>query len=108
MSDASINVSLPAPPDLNWLTRRFSQTLFSRVHTGRLTIVTPSGIRLSHEGTPGPQGVLVLRRWRTLRRLLLQGDIAFAEAFMDGDWDSPDLPALIELAGRNMPTLADT
>ena len=34
-----------------------------------------------------------------------QGDIAFAEAFIDGDWDSPDLPALIELAGRNVPTL---
>jgi cyclopropane-fatty-acyl-phospholipid synthase len=108
MSDASINVSLPAPADLGRLARRFSQTLFSRIHTGRLTIVTPSGIRLSHEGTPGPQGILVLRRWRTLRRLLLQGDIAFAEAHMDGDWDSPDLPALIELAGRNMPTLAGT
>ena len=49
----------------------------------------------------------MLRRWRTLRRLLLQGDIAFAEAYLDGDWDSPDLPALIELAGRNIPTLRD-
>jgi cyclopropane-fatty-acyl-phospholipid synthase len=50
---------------------------------------------------------MVLHRWRTLRRLLLQGDVSFAEAYMDGDWDSPDLPALIELAGRNMPTLTD-
>jgi hypothetical protein len=30
------------------------------------------------------------RNWRTLRRL--QGDIAFAEGFIDGDRDSPDLP----------------
>jgi cyclopropane-fatty-acyl-phospholipid synthase len=50
---------------------------------------------------------MILHRWRTLRRLLFQGDVAFAEAFMDGDWESPDLPALIELAGRNMPTLTD-
>ncbi|HBK07011.1 MAG TPA: SAM-dependent methyltransferase [Acetobacteraceae bacterium] len=107
MSDVSIEVSLPVAPDLGWLARRLSRTLFSRVHTGRFTIVTPSGMRLSHEGKPGPEGVLVLRRWRTLRRLLFQGDIAFAEAFMDGDWDSPDLPALIELAGSNMPTLSD-
>lgn len=107
MSDVSIEVSLPAAPDLGWLGRRLSRALFSRVHTGRFTIVTPSGLRLSHEGTPGPEGVLVLRRWRTLRRLLFQGDIAFAEAYLDGDWESPDLPALIELAGRNMPTLSD-
>ena len=107
MSDISIDVSLPAVPGTGWLARRLARALFSRVHTGRFTIVTPSGMRLSHEGTPGPEGVLVLRRWRTLRRLLFHGDIAAAEAYMDGDWDSPDLPALIELAGINMPTLSD-
>jgi cyclopropane-fatty-acyl-phospholipid synthase len=96
----------PGPPIFGWLSRRLSHVLLSRIHSGQLTIVTPSGIRLSHGGG-SPEGVLILRRWRTLRRLLLQGDIAFAEAFMDGDWDSPDLPALIELAGRNMPTLGD-
>ena len=80
----------------------------SRIHIGRLTIVSPSGMRLSH-GTDGrAEGVLILRRWRTLRRLLFQGDIAAAEAFIDGDWDSPDLAALIELAGLNMPTLSET
>ncbi|MGD0107158.1 MAG: cyclopropane-fatty-acyl-phospholipid synthase family protein [Rhodopila sp.] len=108
------DVSLPAshtidatPPDLGWLSRRLSRVLLSRIHAGRLTIVTPSGMRLSHGTDGGPEGVLILRRWRTLRRLLFQGDIAFAEAFMDGDWDSPDVPALIELAGLNMPTLSD-
>jgi cyclopropane-fatty-acyl-phospholipid synthase len=110
MTDVSIE-ALPSyqdlAPDLGWLSRRLSDVLMSRIHDGRLTIVTPSGFRLSHGRDDGPQGVLVLRRWRTLRRLLLQGDIAFAEAYMDGDWDSPDLPALVELAGRNIPTLSD-
>ena len=110
MTDVSID-ALPSyqdlSPDLGWLSRRLSDVLLSRIHDGRLTIVTPSGFRLSHGRDDGPQGVLVLRRWRTLRRLLLQGDIAFAEAYMDGDWDSPDLPALVELAGRNIPTLSD-
>ena len=110
MTDLSID-ALPAcsdlRPDLGWLARRLSDVLLSRIHDGRLTIVTPSGFRLSHGREDGPQGVLVLRRWRTLRRLLLQGDIAFAEAYLDGDWGSPDLPALVELAGRNIPTLRD-
>ena len=111
MSDASIDVSLTheaTEHDLGWLARRLSRFLFSRIHSGRLTIVTPSGIRLSHGTSNGPEGVLILRRWRMLRRLLLQGDIAAAESYIDGDWDSPDLPALVELAGLNMPTLSDT
>jgi cyclopropane-fatty-acyl-phospholipid synthase len=75
------------------------------VRYGRLTIVTPGGIALSHGWDDGPQAVLALKRWRTLWRLLFQGDIAFAESYLDGDWDSPDLPALIEFAGRNISTL---
>jgi cyclopropane-fatty-acyl-phospholipid synthase len=111
MSDASIDflpINDTTEANLGRLARHISKMLLSRIHTGRLTIITPSGIRLSHGNSNGPEGVLVLHRWRALRRLLLQGDIAAAEAFIDGDWDSPDLPALIELAGINMPTLSDT
>jgi cyclopropane-fatty-acyl-phospholipid synthase len=110
MTELSIENARPigdVEADLGWLARRFSGALLSRINSGRLTIVTPSGFRISHGNDDGPQAVLMLRRWRTLRRLLLQGDIAFAEAFIDGDWDSPDLPSLIELAGRNIPTLGD-
>ena len=32
---------------------------------------------------------------------MLGGEAAFAEAYVDGDWSSPDLPALIELAACN-------
>jgi cyclopropane-fatty-acyl-phospholipid synthase len=95
----------PAAPGASWFGRRLSRMLLSRIRQGRLTIIAPNGMRLSHGDGNGPDAVLHLRRWRTLRRLLFQGDIAFARSYMDGDWDSPDLPALIELAGRNLPTL---
>lgn len=110
MSDVSLEASLPLDGPLaetGWLTRRLSKALLSRIHTGRLTVVTPNGLQLSH-GQGGPEAVLVIYRWRMLRRLVLQGDVGAAESFMDGDWDSPDLPALIELAGLNMPTLSET
>ncbi|MFO1025743.1 MAG: cyclopropane-fatty-acyl-phospholipid synthase family protein [Acetobacteraceae bacterium] len=113
MSDLSFDGAInntTIRPGIGWLARPLARMLLSRIRTGTLTIVTPSGLRLSSavpERTNGPHGVMVLRRWRTLRRLLFQGDISFAEAYMDGDWHSPDLPALIELAGRNMPTLTD-
>jgi cyclopropane-fatty-acyl-phospholipid synthase len=44
---------------------------------------------------------VAIHRPRTARRLALGGSIAFAEAYIDGDWDSPDLVALIMLAIRN-------
>ncbi len=40
-----------------------------------------------------------------MRRLILGGDVAFAEAYMNGDWTTPDLTAVIELAARNGETL---
>ena len=98
-----------AEPVMGFLSRRLARLLLSRIQIGRLTIVTPHGYRLSHAGPePGPEGVLVLRRWRTLRRLLLQGDVSFGEAYLDGDWESPDVAALVELAARNAQTLNPT
>jgi hypothetical protein len=72
MAELSLESACPvaaSQPDTGWLTRRLARLLLSRIKIGRLTIVTPSGYRLSHAGTaPGPEGVLVLRRWRTLPR----------------------------------------
>ena len=39
------------------------------------------------------------------RRLLLGGDMGAGEAYMDGLWSSPDLPALLRLAARNREAL---
>jgi cyclopropane-fatty-acyl-phospholipid synthase len=78
--------------------------LSSRLQHGTLTVVTPSGLRVANPGVqPGPDAELVLHKWRTLRRLLFGGDLGLAEAYLDGDWDSPNLADLIELAALNAP-----
>ncbi|MEZ5648044.1 MAG: cyclopropane-fatty-acyl-phospholipid synthase family protein, partial [Alphaproteobacteria bacterium] len=38
---------------------------------------------------------------RVARRLLINGAVGLAEAYIDGDWSSPDLPAVIEMGARN-------
>jgi cyclopropane-fatty-acyl-phospholipid synthase len=74
----------------------------SRLQCGALVITTPAGVRVANPGMgPGPHAEIVLHRWRALRRLLFGGDLGFAEAYLDGDWDSPDISAFIELAARN-------
>ena len=97
-------VAEAAAPARAWLSpaRRFLARLARMVEQGQLTIRTPAGTVIRHAGTqPGPQAELILHRWRAVRRLFFGGDIGFAESFMDGDWSTPDLTAVIELAARN-------
>ena len=72
---------------------------------GSLEVTTPDGLHVVHRAPqPGPEASIVLHRWRALRRLAFGGDIAFAEAYGDGDWSSPDLAKVVELAAANGPT----
>jgi cyclopropane-fatty-acyl-phospholipid synthase len=76
--------------------------LLERLQCGTLTVVMPNGRAVTHcTHVAGPEAVLRLHRWRALLRLLGGGDTGFAAAYVDGDWCSPDLTALVELAARN-------
>ncbi len=88
----------PATGPAAWFLRRFLSVL----EHGHITVVTPSGERIEHRpANPCLSATLLLHRWRAIRRLVTHGGLGFAEAYMDGDWSSPDLTALIELAARN-------
>lgn len=80
--------------------------MISRIDCGHITVVLPCGDRIEHSGArSGPHATLVLHSWRAIRRLLSHGDLGFAEGYIDGDWSSPDLVALLELAARNIAVL---
>jgi cyclopropane-fatty-acyl-phospholipid synthase len=80
----------------------FLRHLLATLEYGHLTVVTPSGERIEHRAAkPHITATLVLRRWRAIWRLVSHGDIGFAESYIDGDWSTPDLTALIGLAARN-------
>lgn len=46
-------------------------------------------------------GLVEVHNERFFRRAVLGSDIGIGEAFMDGDWSSPDLVAVVRLALRN-------
>ncbi|MDM0106186.1 cyclopropane-fatty-acyl-phospholipid synthase family protein [Variovorax sp. J22R24] len=82
--------------------RRLLERLLQRLSAGSLSIELPDGSRVDGHGElAGPHAAMTLHRWRPLARLLLRGDIGFAESYRDGDWSSPDLSALLELGLRN-------
>jgi cyclopropane-fatty-acyl-phospholipid synthase len=85
-----------------FLVRQIAATL----ECGRITVVTPSQERIEHRAAQsGPEATLVLHRWRAIRRLVTHGDLGFAEAYIDGEWSTPDLAALLELAALNIAQL---
>jgi cyclopropane-fatty-acyl-phospholipid synthase len=83
----------------------WSRALLKRLHRlehGRLTLVTPAKSVLAF-GPPGaePSVSVAIHGVGVARRIVFNGTIGFAEAYMDGDWDCPDLVGLIRLAIAN-------
>lgn len=83
----------------------FARLFLSRlrgIQRGNLHLLTPEGTSLwfGQAGT-APHAELRILDWSACKRLLLAGDIGFAEAIRDGQLDSPDLTALISLALQN-------
>ena len=65
---------------------------------GRLEVILPDGRSFVAEGAaPGPQAVLRLRDNDVFARLIREGELGFCDAYLDGDWDTPDLMAFLDL-----------
>lgn len=76
--------------------------LLAGIGAGRITIVLPSGTVIEQEsGQPGADAHLVVHRWRMLHKVLVRGDVGFAEAYISEDWSSPDLTEAIAFAAQN-------
>ena len=69
---------------------------------GGITFVLPSGREIPIQGAePGPCARLIIHDYRCMARVMAAGDIGFAEGYMAGEWDTPNLPALLESASLN-------
>ena len=76
--------------------------LLGQINVGQLAVVLPGGARRVFTGRkPGPRAVMEIHATGVARAMLFGGTVGFAEAYMKGDWDSPDLTALLELASLN-------
>ena len=78
-----------------------------RIRFGRLTVVMPDGTRLLYGDPSSPlAGEMRIHDPAAGVRMLLGGEIGTGEAYMDGLWSSPDLPALLKVASVNREALA--
>lgn len=88
---------------------RAVERLLLKLPRGKLTLALPDGTRRVFIGERlggDPAAEIRLLDPRALRRLLTGGDVGFAESYIDGEWSSPDLLALLDLALVNQDALA--
>lgn len=79
--------------------------LLARIRVGELKLVAPDGTAFHFQGaTPGPSGTIVIRNQDAVRRTFWGGDLGLAEAYMDGQWETTDLMAFLELGLFNLQT----
>jgi cyclopropane-fatty-acyl-phospholipid synthase len=98
----------PTLPDSTPATARGVLKLLARLPRGELDVQLPDG-STAHFPHPARQtaaaglraapleqrAIIRLHNWNVFSRALKSGDIGFAESYLDGDWSSPDLAALL-------------
>ena len=71
---------------------RLALAFGSRLRRGMLEVVLPDERVIQLGGLePGPKAMMRLHNYAFATGLLKGGDIGIAEAYLNGDWDTPDL-----------------
>jgi cyclopropane-fatty-acyl-phospholipid synthase len=77
------------------------------IRVGSMTIALPDGRAFRAAGPePGPDGRIEVRDPDFFSRMVRDGEMGFAEGYVDGDWDTPDLQAVMDVALLNNENVA--
>lgn len=76
--------------------------MLENLAVGRLDVQWPDGQHSTFPAHRSEQhddlrATICLENWRVFERTLKSGDIGFAESYIDGDWHTPNLTALLSL-----------
>jgi cyclopropane-fatty-acyl-phospholipid synthase len=79
-----------------------------RMNYGRLDLVLPDGRRFRADGKqPGPVAEVTIHNPDSFGRLIREGDLGFADAYLEGWWETPDLQTLMDVVFKDNPALLD-
>lgn len=97
------SVELTSNADQNRLLNFVLERLARNIQHGSLCFETPNGQRYTLHGKldDAPAAHIRILNWRCLLAAVTRGALGFAEAYLDGGWDTEDLRALLMFAARN-------
>jgi cyclopropane-fatty-acyl-phospholipid synthase len=82
--------------------RTAAKTMMRNWTIGAMTFVLPDGREIRLLGSePGPDARLVIHDYDFIKRTIANGTIGFGEGYMAGEWDTPDLAALLQVLASN-------
>ncbi len=103
--DNTLSLPLPARAGLPASARPLLR-LLERLEGGSLELSLPDGSCRIFAGAGPRHAVMEIRDWAVFDAVLARGDIGLAEAWLDGQWESPDLAALLTLLVENRERLS--
>ena len=86
---------------MNTFWTKIGDKYLSKIEVGTLHVTYPSKKQKTYGSGEAPHVNVTVNSGSLFRRLALYGDIGFAESYMDGDFDTDDLSALVKLALLN-------
>jgi cyclopropane-fatty-acyl-phospholipid synthase len=91
--------------DAQGLAKRVVLRILEKFQEGFLEVV--SGEHTYTGGEPGSElsAVMVIHNERFFSRVVSRGEVGIGESYMDGDWSTPDLPAVLRVGARNLARL---
>ena len=93
-------------PGLEAAAWRAALAMASRIRIGCLTVVEPNGRRHVYgDRSSDRRAEIVVHDRAAALRVVMNGETGAGEAYMDGQWSSPDLAALLSLAALNREVL---
>lgn len=92
------------------LPRYFVQVfkMLQQMSAGRLDIILPDGRVFRSEGAnPGPVAQVEIHDPDVFARLIREGELGFSDAYLEGDWSTPDLRSFMDLVHMGTETVYD-
>ena len=81
---------------------RLAGMMLLRARRGTMRFDLPDGRRvLFDHGEKGPNAVVEVHKFDFAKRAIAGGDIGFSESYMDQEWSTPDLTAVLEFFSEN-------
>jgi cyclopropane-fatty-acyl-phospholipid synthase len=81
--------------------------MLQKLQHGRLHLRLPDGSESVYGHSEQPSASLVVHDWAVFAQAMRHGDIGFAESFIAGEWETPDLCALLRVFIANRRALED-
>lgn len=82
---------------------RLLHLMAARIATGTVVLATPDGRTVTHHGRgDGPRVEVTVHDPDLARRLVLGGASALGASYVEGGWDTDDLPGLLRLLGASV------